>query len=67
MYLIPLTCVDCESRSLHVIEYRTEKGGLGKAKMSLKRGTTGRMSQPELKKIKKDSSFEQVCHTKPKY
>lgn len=34
MYLISLTCVGCESRDVQVIEYRTEKGGLGgKAKM----------------------------------
>lgn len=53
-----------------MIEYRTEKGGLGgKAKMHMrspKGGATRRMSQPKLKKIKKDSSSEQVCHTKPK-
>lgn len=33
MYFIFLICVDCETWGLQVREDRTEKGGLGKAKM----------------------------------
>lgn len=69
MYLIsqPVICVDCESWDLQVIKDRTKKGGLGKTKMnmrSLKRGATGRMSQPKLKKTKKTAHLNRLVRQK---